>query len=291
MLKKILKWTAIVLGSLLALLLVFFAIVYFNTEARINKVYAVSLQKIAIPADTASYAAGKHIAENRGCIGCHGADLSGGRAFQDEASPIGLLYAANITRGRGGIDFADEDWIRVLRHGLGKDNKSVWFMPSHEIYHISNEQMGQLISFVKSFPPVDKTIPAHALKPLGRMLTFFNQFPLLPAEMIDHKLVFKDKITPSVTAAYGAYLATVCRGCHGEQMKGGPGHGPGQPPIANISATGHPGEWTAEQFTTTLRTGKTPEGKTLDANAMPWKYFTFTDDELEAIHLYLQTMK
>jgi len=38
MLKKIFKWTGILLGSLLGLILLFFTIVYFRTEFRANKV-------------------------------------------------------------------------------------------------------------------------------------------------------------------------------------------------------------------------------------------------------------
>jgi mono/diheme cytochrome c family protein len=290
MLKKILRWTVITLGSLLVIVLIFYAVVYFKTESRINKIYSVKLQKITIPVDSASYVAGKHIAENRGCTGCHGVDLAGGRAFLEEQSPLGVLYSSNITSGKGGIDFTDEDWIRVLRHGLGKDNKSVWFMPSHDIYHISNHDLGELLCFVKQHPPVDKTTPVKSLKPLGRVLTFLDKFPLLPAEMIDHNIVFKDNIQPAVTAEYGAYLATTCRGCHGADMKGGPSHEPKEPPIPDISSTGHPGKWPTVGFIAALRTGKTPEGKAL-SEAMPWKIFTFTDDELKAIHLYLQQTK
>ena len=66
----------IFVGSLLAIVIILYAIAYFKTEGRINKEYAVSLQPVVVPADSASYIAGKHVAENRGCIGCHGADLS-----------------------------------------------------------------------------------------------------------------------------------------------------------------------------------------------------------------------
>ncbi|MCW3119488.1 MAG: hypothetical protein JWM28_3570, partial [Chitinophagaceae bacterium] len=148
MLKKIFKWTFITLGCLFALVIIFVTIVYFRTESRINKLYVVKPQTLVLRADSASYMRGNHIAEIRGCKGCHGHNLAGGRAFLDEQSPLGLLYAANITSGKGGINFKDEDWIRVLRHGLGKDNKSLWFMPSHEICHISNEDMAALIYFV-----------------------------------------------------------------------------------------------------------------------------------------------
>ncbi|MEO5681658.1 MAG: c-type cytochrome [Chitinophagaceae bacterium] len=290
MLKKSLKWSMIIVGSLLVIVIVFFTIVYFKTEARINKVYAVTLQKITVPTDSVSYLAGKHIAENRGCLGCHGDNLAGGRAFADEQSPIGLLYAANITAGKGGIQYTDEDWVRVIRHGLAKSNKSAWFMPSQDIYHISNQELGELISFVKSFPPVDNTVPAKSLKPLGRILTFLGKFPLLPAEMIDHNTVFKEQVVAGVNATYGAYLATTCRGCHGPSMKGSSAHDPKEPPIPDISSTGHPGKWAPAGFITAIRTGNTPEGKHLD-EAMPWKHLTFTDDELNAIFLYLQGIK
>src|SRR5687767_7732686 len=101
MLKKFLKWTVIVLGSLLAIVLLFYVVVYFKTEARINKVYTVKPKMVTIPNDHASYARGKHIAEIRGCIGCHGSNLANGPAFLDEQSPLGVLHASNITGGKG----------------------------------------------------------------------------------------------------------------------------------------------------------------------------------------------
>ncbi|MEO6316297.1 MAG: cytochrome c [Chitinophagaceae bacterium] len=290
MLKKFVKWTLIVLGSLLAIVIILYAIVYFKTEARINKVYAVSVQQLTIPTDTTAYVAGKHIAENRGCFGCHGPHLGGGRAFLDEQSPVGVLYAPNITSGKGGLKYTDKDWVRVLRHGLAQSNKSAWFMPSQDIYQISNQEMGELISFVKQQPPVDNTVPVKSLKPLGRVLTFLDKYPLLPAEMIDHNFVVKDKVQAGVTAEYGAYLATTCRGCHGIDMKGGPAHAPTEPPIPDISSTGQTSKWQAAGFITAIHTGKTPEGKQL-SDAMPWKYLTFTDDELKAILLYLHQVK
>ena len=128
MLKKILKWTGIVLGSLLLIVIIFYAIAYFSTSSRANKIYSVTLQQLVIPTDSASYEAGKHTAGVRGCLECHGANLAG-KVFLDESTPIGILYAANLTNGKGGIHYSDQDWIRALRHGLNKENKSVWFIP------------------------------------------------------------------------------------------------------------------------------------------------------------------
>lgn len=290
MLRKTLKWTARTVGSLLLLVAIFYALVYFKTEARINKEYSVTLQPLTIPTDSISYAKGKHIATNRGCMGCHGPNLAGGETILPPGSPLGVLQAANLTSGQGGINYTDQDWIRVLRHGLNKQNKSVWFMPSHEVYHISNQELGQLICYLRQQPPVDNVTLAKSLKPMGRALTFFNAFPLLPAEMIDHHAVYKDTVQKAVSAEYGAYLATICQGCHGPQLKGTPSRGENEPASPDITSAGHPGKWREADFITALRTGNTPEGKHL-SDAMPWKYFNFTDDELKAIFLHLKQVR
>lgn len=286
MVTKILKWLGGILVTVLVILAAFYAFIYFNINSRINKKYDVKLTSLQITSDSIALAKGEHIAEIRGCKGCHGVDLSGGRAFADENSPIGVLYSTNITSGKGGIQYTDADWIRALRHGLGKDNRSLWFMPSEEIYQLSDQDMGYLVGYITSRPSVDKTSPQKSIKPLGRILTFLGQFPLFPAEKIDHNAVAVTKVTPSITPEYGQYLAITCTGCHATNYKGGPGHGPDEPPIPDISASGHVGKWTSAQFATAIRTGKTPEGKQL-SDAMPWKELTFTDQELEAVYTYL----
>lgn len=290
MLKKALKLTIKIIAGVLVIAGVFYAVVYFSTESRINKKYDVTLQHLVIPSDSASYLAGKHIAENRGCLGCHGKNLASGTVFLSDSTPLGILAASNITMGKGGVQYNDEDWIRVLRHGLSKQNKSVWFMPSHEVAHLSNQEMGQLISFVKSQPPVDKTTLSKQIKPLGRLLLFFNKFPLLPAEMIDHNAIYAETIATTVSAKYGSYLSTSCQGCHGANFRGGPAHAPNEPNIPNISATGNVGKWKEQDFLTALKTGKTPEGKQL-SEAMPYKEFTYSEDELKSIYRYLQQVK
>ena len=123
MLKKILKWTGIVLGSIIALLVIFYAVVYFSTQSRIYKTYDVKAQQLTIPTDSASYARGRHIAEIRGCMGCHGKNLGGYEAFLPEGSAPGTLYAPNITSGKGGIQYNDEDFAaqRELKKFLLKN--------------------------------------------------------------------------------------------------------------------------------------------------------------------------
>ena len=288
--KKILKWTGILLGSLILLLIIFYGVVYIKTEAAINKVYDVKPQTLIIPDDSASYALGRHVAEIRGCLDCHGDNLAKGEVFADENTPIGVLQASNITSGKGGIQYTDQDWVRALRHGLGKDNKPLWFMPSHEICGLSNRDMAAVISYVKKQPPVDAITKEKALKPLGRILTFMGEFPLLAAEKIDHNATYPDDVKPAVNADYGKYLAITCTGCHTASYKGAPSHSPEEPPIPDISSTGKLGQWSQEGFVNLFHTGKTPEGRVL-SKYMPVKSFTYSDDELKAIYLYLHGVK
>ena len=290
MLKKLLKWTMISIGGLIVIALIFYAIIYFKTEARINKVYSVKVQPLTIPADAAAYERGQRVAQNRACLACHGDNLAKSVFSINEKSPVGTLYAANITSGKGGIHYNDEDWIRVLRHGVNKENKSVWFMPSHEVNHISNEELADLICYLKQQPAVDRVMPAKEIKPLGRVLTFFNKFPLLPAEMIDHNATYQNKVIPTVTAEYGKYLTTTCTGCHGDNFKGAPAHTEGEPAIPDITSTGKIAHWKDQEFIAALRTGKTPDGRQL-SDAMPFRAFNYNDDELKSIYMYLHQLK
>ncbi|TKT92590.1 c-type cytochrome [Dyadobacter frigoris] len=290
MITKILKWAGILLGSIVIFVTLTYVWIYYDIERRAAKIYDVKVQKLIIPTDSASLSRGKHLAVIRACTGCHGKDFAGGYAFADDQSPIGILYSVNITSGKGGVQYTNEDWIRTLRHGLGRDNRSLWFMPSHEIYKISNQDMASLISYVKTRPPVDKISPSKSLKPLGRILTFLGKFPLFPAEKIDHDATYPDVVMPSITPEYGQYLAITCTGCHTATLKGADSHGPNEPKIPDITSTGHLGKWTAEAFITTLQTGKTPEKKQL-SSAMPWREFTYTRDELRAIFSYLHNLR
>ncbi len=82
-----------------------------------------------------------------------------------------------------------------------------------------------------------------------------------------------------------------CKSCHGEQLNGGISPDPISPPPTNISTGGNLGKWTLEQFRETMRSGKTPEGKLLDAKFMPWPGIGAHDDEeLEAIFNYIKSL-
>jgi hypothetical protein len=114
---------------------------------------------------------------------------------------------------------------------------------------------------------------------------------MIPAEKIDHARSLVVFMEPEVSVEYGKYLTNACQGCHRSDMKGGDPIAPGFPPVANISSSGNIGKWSEEQFINTLRTGLTPEGKSLDPKNMPWTMTkAYTDIELKALYKFLNTI-
>ena len=170
-----------------------------------------------MPSDAATLERGKYLVERRAiCIECHDKDL-GGKIFVDNFA-FGRLAAANLTRGRGGIGsrYTDEDFVRVLVHGVNKSGHSVIFMPSQDA-RFTEPDLAAIIAYIRSVPPVDREPAATRLGPIARALTFFHKIPLLPAEEIDHDAA---TVLPTADATdpvgRGRYLVDSggCRGCH-----------------------------------------------------------------------------
>ena len=289
---RILKWLGIVFGGLIGLIIVAAIAVFVITNSAINKIYDFPVASVAIPSDEAAIAKGKHVATIRTCVECHAQNLAG-KVMIDEAP--GLIVPGNLTSGKGGIgeSYSDEDWIRAIRHGIGPDKKALIFMPAHEYYFLSDEDLGALIAYLKSVPAVDNELPDSVARPLGRVLFLAGIFDLLPATKIDHTAPRPEIAAPSVTVEYGQNLAVGCIGCHGANFSGGEitGAPADWPPARNLTPAERIADWAEEDFVTVMRTGVTPDGHEINPTHMPWTAFSeMTDDELSALWLYLQSL-
>ncbi|WP_210463072.1 c-type cytochrome [Rufibacter roseolus] len=292
MFKKILKWTGLVLGSLIVLLGLFYLYVSINIGQRIEKKYSFAPEKLEINQDSALLTKGAHLTAIKGCKDCHGADLSGQVMVDDKA--LGRLVSANLTKGKGGLpaNYSTTDWVRALRHGVDANGQALLFMPSHETTLLSAQDMAAIIAYCQNLAPVHKQLPPSDLGPVVKVMTYLDKMPLLAVEKIDHDLPMVMQVDTLEGVAMGKYLAVSCSGCHGANLKGGDPVAPGYPPVANITSTGHVGKWSKAQFIQTLRTGKTPEGKVLKNENMPWKMTAqYTDKELSSIYQYCQSLK
>ena len=296
MIRKILKWIGIVLGSLIGLLALTFLLLYTIGTVKWNKLhgkYDVPVETITIPTDEATIARGEHIATIRMCGHCHMENLSGQVA---RAPGLVTLSVPNLTSGTGGVGATntDEGWVRAIRHGVGQDGRGLVLMPSRVWYYLSDEDLGALIAYLKSLPPIDHEMPPTDLGPLGRVMLTLGQLPpeIVPnVTMIDHDGPRPVAPEPGMTVEYGKYLATTCTACHGENLNGQTIREGGNVYIAlNLTPGGEVGFWSEEDFVTTLRTGVTPGGHQL-IDMMPWKYFgQMTDEELKAVWMYLQSL-
>jgi cytochrome c553 len=290
MFRKIFKWTSIVIGGLVAIIALYYTKAYISVGNRAEKKYEYTLQQLAIPKDSAILEEGKRLIIAKGCTDCHAEDF-GGKIFIDDPA-LGQVVAKNLTKGKGGLpkDYSEDDWLRSLKHGLNRDSTSLRIMPSYEFTHFSEQEIKALIAYSIQLPNVDRELPATSFGPLGYILTDLNQLPTFAAEKIDHSNKLME-VVPEISAAYGKHLSTGCIGCHKETLKGGDPVIPGSPQVADITSAGNIGKWTEDQFVSTLRTGKTPEGKNLPPQYMPWTATkNYTDVELKALYAYLRSI-
>ncbi|MBK8419325.1 c-type cytochrome [Candidatus Villigracilis saccharophilus] len=166
-------------------------------------------------------------------------------------------------------------------------------MPSVVAFQdISDEELGALIAYLKTIPPVDHKTNGQQFTPLAKIMVGAGIIKL-PVEIVNHK---SHVTAPAagVTNEYGQYLVTIsgCFDCHAENLAGGPYPQPGVSLLVpNITPGGEPGSWTEDQFFTTIRTGITPDGHQMNPEYMPWPQIRLsTNDELKAIWMYLQSV-
>ncbi|OJV14492.1 MAG: hypothetical protein BGO21_17380 [Dyadobacter sp. 50-39] len=292
MIRKILKWTGITLSVAMLAAVCTYTYMSVSMRSRMNKTYVFDQESIAIPADSAAMARGKHLVAIKGCQDCHGSDLAG-KVMNDDGA-IGRLVAGNLTFGKGGLpaDYNASDWLAALRHGIHQDGKPLIFMPSHETTLLSQQDMAALIAYCRQIPKVDRVLPANDLGPVAVIMSYLGKMPLLSVEKIDHNKSMIARADSTEGAAQGQYLAISCSGCHRENFKGGEPLAPGFPPVPDITRSGHVGKWTKAQFITTLTSGQTPEGHVLKNEDMPWKMTAqYTRSELSSLYDYLQSIQ
>ncbi|MBO9200361.1 MULTISPECIES: c-type cytochrome [Niastella] len=303
MIRKLLKWTGIVILSLVLLIAIVVA-------SRQNLKFEAPYPDIKSTADSAIVAHGKEIAYGPAhCADCHYAGnadsvfklgqepaLNGGRIFE---TPVGNFYVRNITSDpvTGIGRYTDGEIARVLRYGVRPNGTAVIdFMPFH---NMSDEDLTAVISFLRSTKPVRNQVPDHSVTMMGRIVKAFMLKPVGPSEQVP-KTIHRDS-----TAVYGRYLANSvanCVGCHtnrdmmtgafiGEPFAGGlKFEEPGIPtlvsPNINPNTPGRIYGWSQIDFINRFRMGKL-----IPYSHMPWNSFKrMSDGDLKAIFNYLKSL-
>jgi cytochrome c553 len=282
---RILLRTAVVLVVLVAVVV---GASYVAVSRRMATTYQVAVPHVNVPTDAASIERGRYLVTKVSvCTDCHGNNL-GGKIMVDDPL-MGRLAAANLTRGRGGVGsrYSDEDFVRVLTHAVRKDGHSAIYMPSW-VYKLTADDMGAVIAYIRSVPPVDAEWDTVRLGPMGAVLTAVGEVRLLPAEHIDHERFALPVHHASADARNrGADIVATagCRGCHGQNFEGGGGPPPG---AANITPVGI-GGWTEQDFFRAVREHRRPNGTTI-AQTMPPAIGGMSDEDLRNVFSFLKTV-
>lgn len=288
--KRVLKWVGYIAGGIVAVVVLFIAVVYVITSSRMGETYPTEVEAVAIPTDSAAIERGRHLTFAVGkCTECHGDNLAGKLIADDPV--FARLSSSNLTRGKGGVGsvYTDADYVRAIRYGVRRDGKPLIFMPSEAYWHFNDSDLGAMIAYLKSVPPVDQTTSPQSIGPIARVLSVLTPFPLIPARKIDRSAHRPAPVAVGVTKEYGGYLSATggCTGCHNPNLSGG-GDIQGVK-VPNLTRAGI-GSWSEADFTKVLRTGVRPDGRILSA-AMPYPYTRFlTDDEIRAMWMYLQSV-
>lgn len=295
--KKVLKLIGIGLACLFGVIILAALGLYTKTRVQFNKTYDVQVELIAIPTDAESIEHGKHLAFIL-CAECHGEDL-GGTPNWISLPGLAVVSPPNLTSGQGSVtaEFTDEDWVRVLLHGVKPDGHSVFVMRSMDYQYLSGDDLGDILAYVKSAPPInrdDEDLEGnYHLTFLGNVAYGAGAFGnLLSATRIQDNRPSSFP-QPDATSEYGEYLVNIngCRGCHGAQLAGGKPGDPNSVLAPNLTPGGELIAWTDVDFIQTMRTGVALSGHQLNPKFMPWQYKgKMTDDELKAIFLYLQSL-
>ena len=270
--KKLFRWTSLVLGGLLMLTAIAGLDLYSAGMKKLSRTYALlPVASIHIPTDADAVARGKHVATIWACTRCHGEDLSGAMITNDPLSGmvplLGTISAPNLTSGKGGIatSYTDTDWVRAIRQGVMPDGHVEDLMFDYST--MSDQDLGDVITYLKQIPPVDTNYPETNY---GYLLPVLSNISLLTpaAEKNDHGASHPVDAAPDATVEYGQYLATICASCHGNG-------------IGNTV-----NKWKQQDFIHTFQTGVLSDGKQFGPTMSSNTFREMNDTELNALWLY-----
>jgi mono/diheme cytochrome c family protein len=170
-----------------------------------------------LPADAAAITEGGRLARILGCHDCHGEHLEG-RLFFTEPH-VADLVAPNLSRLVP--SYSDAELARAIRHGIRRDGTGLFAMPSASFFHLSDEDLGRLIAYLRRQPRRDGDERMTSIGPIGHVGVATGRLQTVAATM-DHGATRMAQSPPTKAAARGEYLARIaCSECHGLTFGGG----------------------------------------------------------------------
>ena len=159
---------------------------------------------------------GARLAAVLGCRACHGSDLGGDAHCYSEPGKMSLV-CPNVTQARE--RYSDRDLVTLLRYGKKRDGALVDFMPWDMYAHLTEQDLGHVLAFVRATPKVVKSqLPSSSYSWATRWDMLVGDYPLR------NNLNEYDSTPLDGPAERGRYLASIaCTECHAPDLRGHPG--------------------------------------------------------------------
>lgn len=275
--------------------------------------------EITVQGTEAQIERGKYLAKHVAvCIDCHstrdwskfsgpikpGSYGKGGEVFNEDMGMPGIFYAKNITPYNL-KDWTDGDIYRTITTGVTKEGRPMFpVMPYPAYGKMDPDDVRAIIAYVRTLDPIAHQSPdSEANFPMNLIL---RTIPQSPDPM--------ERPSPEDSIKYGKYITTIagCAECHTPENKGSDIEGmylaggfEFKGPFGTIRSsniTPHPqtgiGNMSKEKFVSRFKqydipVDSLPDPKEKAFNTiMPWQmYAGMTEQDLEAIYTYLQTVE
>jgi cytochrome c553 len=275
--KRFLRWMGLGLAGVVTLVLFAVLGAFAASEVMIRRSYPKpSAPAVMAAADPGAVARGRKVAMVYGCHDCHGADLAG-KLFHDEM-PIVRVWGPNLTLAAASQ--TDAQLEGAIRHGVAADGRSLWIMPSEAYARLDDEEVADLLAYVRTFARKGEVQPAKQVGPVGRLGVLLRKFDSAPAMLKAEAGVQLADLGPQ--HRQGRALARACIECHGPDLAG---REVMKAPNLEIA-----GSYDIEDFERLLRTGVAAGDRRvgLMSQVAPARFGGLSDAEIAALYAYLK---
>ena len=274
---RILKILAIGVGTIATIALCAATYIYVASERMVARTYDVPVTDFHAPRDAHAIEAGLRLATIYGCNNCHGAKLNGTALW--DAPGIARISAPNVSRIAR--EYSDGELERLIRRGVKRDGTSTWLMPSAMFSHLTDEDLGNIIAYVRSVPAIDGVERELTLRALGRIGVVTQKFqPVAQQIRGDEAHQPPDRSDP---LSHGRYLVmTACTECHGARLEGSE--------IVKAPSLLVAAAYSPDDFAKLMRTGTGLGNRELGlmGEVGRVRFASFTDPEVDAVRTYLE---
>lgn len=265
-------------AGFLALAIALTALVYIASERHLRSFELPPAYTYPIPVDAAAVERGAHLTRTRGCRGCHGDDLAGQVMWEVAVAPNLLTLAR---------DESPATLEAAIRHGIGRDGRALYSMPSYNFLRMRDEDLADIIAYLRSLPVVKKELPAPKLPfEIRRDIALGNDAAI--AAYLDRVPPLRGESLGDASLSRGEYTAmTTCNECHGFGLRAdSPWEDESAPDLIIIAA------YTEQNFRHLMKTGLALGERELDmmSSVARSRFAYFTDQEVSDLYAFLSDM-